>query len=187
MCYNYSIEKKKVFSFKEIIMTADETYKLCIKCRDELIALGYDVPDVVFTTNYNSVSIMGVCVKVANKFTIKISKFHWQNNGPEEVRNTIIHELSHAIDRNKHSHNYQWMRLAGEISAKTNTVIKMYAKSTEGEVKAAMDKAVAYTNCESCGNRHYIYRRTKVYKVQGSGFYCSICGPDSKITFVKLK
>jgi predicted SprT family Zn-dependent metalloprotease len=168
-------------------MTQKETLDLCYKCSEELIGLGYNLPNVSFNTNYNSVSIMGVCVKVANKFTIKISKFHWQNNGPDEVRNTIMHELSHAIDRNKNSHNYQWMRLAGEISSKTNTVIKMYAQTTEGEVKAAMNKAVAYTDCESCGNRHYVYRRTKVYKVEASGFYCSTCGPDSKITFVKLK
>jgi predicted SprT family Zn-dependent metalloprotease len=168
-------------------MTASETYALYLKCKNELIELGYDMPDVSFTTNYNSVSVMGVCVRRFDKFTIKVSRFHWENNGPEEVRNTIMHELSHAIDRNKHSHNYQWMRLAGEISAKTNTVIKMYAQSTEGEEKASMERAVAYTDCHGCGNRHYIYRRTKVYKKEAAGFYCSTCGPNEKLTFVKLK
>jgi predicted SprT family Zn-dependent metalloprotease len=168
-------------------MTAEETYNLCIKCKDELIELGYDLPNVSFTTNYNSVSVMGVCVRRLDNFTIKVSKFHWQNNDEIEVRNTIMHELSHAIDRNKHSHNHQWMRLAREISNKTNTVIKMYAQSTEGEEKASMERAVAYTNCEGCGHRHYIYRRTKVYKKQADGFYCSTCGPNEKLTFVKLK
>jgi predicted SprT family Zn-dependent metalloprotease len=168
-------------------MTAEETYNLFIKCRDELIELGYNLPMVSFTTKYNSVSTMGVCVRRGQDYTIKVSKFHWENNGPEEVRNTIMHELSHAIDRNKHSHNYQWMRLASDISTKTNTTIKMYAQSTEGEEKASMEKAVAYTDCNGCGNRHYIYRRTKVYKKQAEGFYCSTCGPNEKLTFVKLK
>jgi predicted SprT family Zn-dependent metalloprotease len=168
-------------------MTARETYDLCIKCKDELVALGYDVPEVVFDTNYNSVNVMGVCIKRLEQYTIKISKFHWENNGEQEVRNTIIHELSHAIDRNKHSHNHQWMRLAKEISSKTNTVIKMYAESTEGEEKASMERAVAYTDCDTCKNRHYIFRRTKVYKKQADGFFCSTCGPSSKLIFVKLK
>jgi predicted SprT family Zn-dependent metalloprotease len=169
-------------------MTAQETYNLCIECRDELIGLGYDVPQsLFFTMNYNSVSTMGVCVRSGDRYTIKISKFHWENNDKDEVRNTIMHELSHAIDRNKHSHDHQWMRLAREISSKTKTVIKAYAESTEGEEKASMERAVAYTDCHKCGNRHFIYRRTKVYKVQAHNFYCSTCGPDAELTFVKLK
>lgn len=168
-------------------MTEKETIELCYKCKDELLQLGYDLPDISFSTNYNSVSVMGVCVRRLEHFTIKISKFHWENNDAAEVRNTIMHELSHAIDRNKHSHDYNWMKLAREISVKTNTSIKIYAESTEGEEKAAMDRAVAYTDCQSCGNRHYIFRRTKVYKVEARGFYCSTCGPDTKLNFVKLK
>jgi predicted SprT family Zn-dependent metalloprotease len=169
-------------------MTAEETYNLFIECKDELIKLGYDLPtNVSFSINYNSVSTMGVCVRRGQDYTIKVSKFHWENNGPEEVRNTIMHELSHAIDRNKHSHDYNWMRLAREISVKTNTSIKIYAESTEGEEIAAMKKAVAYTDCHKCSNRHYIFRRTKVYKKQAEGYYCSTCGEDAKLTFVKLK
>jgi predicted RNA-binding Zn-ribbon protein involved in translation (DUF1610 family) len=79
------------------------------------------------------------------------------------------------------------MRLAREISVKTNTSIKIYAESTEGEEVAAMNRAVAYTDCHECNNRHYIFRRTKVYKRQAEGYYCSTCGEDAKLTFVKLK
>jgi predicted SprT family Zn-dependent metalloprotease len=169
-------------------MTAEETYKLFIECKDELIRLGYDLPtSISFNMNYNSVSTMGVCVRRFDNFTIKVSRFHWENNGPEEVRNTIMHELSHAIDRNKHSHDHNWMRLAREISVKTNTFIKIYAESTDGEDKASMERAVAYTDCHKCNNRHYIFRRTKVYKIQAHGYYCSTCGEDAKLTFVKLK
>jgi predicted SprT family Zn-dependent metalloprotease len=169
-------------------MTAEETYNLFIECKDELIRLGYDLPtNISFNMNYNSVSTMGVCVRRFDNFTIKVSRFHWENNGPEEVRNTIMHELSHAIDRNKHSHDHNWMRLAREISVKTNTSIKIYAESTDGEDKASMERAVAYTDCHKCNNRHYIFRRTKVYKTQAHGYYCSTCGEDAKLTFVKLK
>jgi predicted SprT family Zn-dependent metalloprotease len=169
-------------------MTAEETYNLCIECKDELIGLGYDLPtNISFSINYNSVSTMGVCVRSGDRYTIKISKFHWENNEKDEIRNTIMHELSHAIDRNKHSHDHQWMRLAREISSKTSTVIKTYAESTDGEEKASMERAVAYTDCHKCSNRHYIFRRTKVYKKQAEGYYCSTCGEDAKLTFVKLK
>jgi predicted SprT family Zn-dependent metalloprotease len=170
-------------------MQREEVVGLFNECRQELIDLGYDLPSVAVNLDYNSVSVMGVCQKKVGSdfFLIKISKFHWQNNESKEVRNTIMHELTHAIDRNKHSHDHVWMRLAQEVSLKTGVQIKMYASTTEGEEKASIERAVAYVNCNTCGHRHYIYRRTKVYRQKAEGYNCSTCGPRSKLTFVKLK
>jgi predicted SprT family Zn-dependent metalloprotease len=130
---------------------------------------------------------MGVCIKRLDNFTIKVSKFHWENNGPEEIRDTIMHELTHAIDRNKHSHDFHWAKLAREVSLQTGTNITMYSKHTDGEDKASMKRAVAYVDCSKCGYRHYIFKRTKVYKTQAAGYHCATCGPSSKLTFVNLK
>ena len=170
-------------------MQREKVVGLFNQCKEELVNLGYDLPSVGINLDYNSVSIMGLCEKKIGSdfFLIKVSKFHWQNNDEEEVRNTIMHELTHAIDRNKHSHNHVWMRLAQEVSLKTGVEIKMYASTTEGEEKASMERAVAYVNCDSCNHRHYIYRRAKVYKQEARGYICSTCGPSSKLTFVKLK
>lgn len=170
-------------------MTKKEVLALADKCVEELLQLGYSIPLVTYDLNFNSVNTMGLCQynKAKDSCIIKISRFHYENNPENEVRNTIMHELTHAIDRNKHSHDYNWAALAREVSLQTGTVIKMYAESTEGETKAAMDRAVAYTECHSCGNRHYIFRRTKVYKREGAGYYCSTCGPDAGLTFTKLK
>ena len=85
-------------------MQRSEVSKLCKDCLKELTMLGYDMPPVIFDLDYNSVKVMGLCAKRATEFfIIKISKFHWENNPAEEVKNTIMHELTHAIDRNKHN------------------------------------------------------------------------------------
>jgi predicted SprT family Zn-dependent metalloprotease len=169
-------------------MQRSEVSKLCNDCLKELRTLGYDMPPVIFDLDYNSVKTMGVCAKRATDFfIIQISKFHWENNPESEVRNTIMHELTHAIDRNKHSHSFEWAKLAREVSLKTGTNITMYATHTEGEDKASMERAVAYVDCGECGYRHYIFKRTKVYKTEASGYHCATCGPKSKLTFVKLK
>lgn len=170
-------------------MLKKEVAELFERCKQELIDLNYDVPEVILDLSFNSVSTMGLCQKRKNSdfCIIKISKFHWENNEEKEVRNTIMHELTHAIDRNKHSHDHVWMRLAQEVSLKTGVQIKMYADTTEGEEKAAMERAVAYVDCNTCGHRHYIYRRTKVYRQEAQGYNCSTCGPKSKLIFVKLK
>lgn len=169
-------------------MQRSEVNKLCNDCLKELRTLGYDIPPIIFDLNYNSVKVMGMCSKRAiDFFIIQISRFHWENNPVEEVRNTIMHELTHAIDRNKHSHNFEWAKLAREVSLKTNTNITMYAAHTEGEEKASMERAVAYVDCSNCGYRHYVFKRTKVYKTEAVGYSCATCGPKSKLTFVKLK
>lgn len=169
-------------------MQRSDVDRLCKECLSELRTFGYDLPPVIFDLNYNSVKVMGVCVKKAMEFfIIKISKFHWENNPESEVKNTIMHELTHAIDRNKHSHNFEWSKLAREVSLKTNTHITMYASHTEGEDKASMERAVAYVDCKDCGYRHYVFKRTKVYKTEAAGYHCGTCGPKSKLTFVKLK
>jgi predicted SprT family Zn-dependent metalloprotease len=190
MCYNYSIEKKKVFSFRrESLMTKTDVRRLAAQCEIELKELGYDLPKVYYDLTYNSTKIMGLCGynKHSDECTIKVSKFHYENNTVEEVRNTIMHELTHAIDRNKHSHNHVWLKLAREVSAQTGTDIKMYAQTTEGEYEASMQRAVAYIDCAKCGQRHFIFRRTKAYKREGAGYYCSLCGPDAGLIFTKLK
>ena len=169
-------------------MTAEEVYKLCVDSEKELKDLGYDVPKIVFVLEYNSINTMGRCIKknIHDFFIIQISKFHWMNAPKELVRSTIIHELTHAIDRNKNSHNMNWQRLANEVAAKANTTITMYAEASPQEEAAAVDRAVAYLDCSKCGSRHYVYRRTKVYKQQGRGYICQSCGPET-LTFVKLK
>lgn len=169
-------------------MQRSEVSKLCNDCLKELRTLGYDMPPIIFDLDYNSVKVMGMCSRRATDFfIIQISKFHWENNPIEEVRNTIMHELTHAIDRNKHSHNFEWAKLAREVSLKTGTNITMYATHTEGEEKASMERAVAYVDCNMCGYRHYVFKRTKVYKTEAAGYNCATCGPKSKLTFVKLK
>jgi predicted SprT family Zn-dependent metalloprotease len=170
-------------------MLKAEVQELFESCVSEIKALGYDLPKVFLSLDYNSVKVMGVCIKKTGSdfFIIKVSKFHWENNGPEEIKNTIMHELTHAIDRNKHSHDFHWAKLAREVSLQTGTNITMYAAHTEGEDKASMQRAVAYVDCNKCNHRHYIFKRTKVYKTQAGGYHCSSCGPSSKLTFVKLK
>lgn len=170
-------------------MTKTDVRRLAAQCEIELKELGYDLPKVNYDLTYNSVQVMGLCRynKTTEECTIKVSKFHYENNTIDEVRNTIMHELTHAIDRNQHSHDHVWLKLAREVSLQTGTDIKMYAETTDGEYEASMKRAVAHVDCAQCGHRHFIYRRTKVYRREATGYYCSTCGPDAPLTFTKLK
>ena len=49
---------------------------------------------------------------------IRLSKFHSQNNDRAVTRNTILHEIAHAIVGPGHGHNNVWKRACLTVGAK---------------------------------------------------------------------
>ena len=50
--------------------------------------------------------------------TIELSVFLVDRNGPEEVRDTILHEIAHALVGPGHGHDAVWKRQCIEIGAR---------------------------------------------------------------------
>jgi len=57
------------------------------------------------------------CCKHSRK-TITLSPHYVERNDYEEVKDTILHEIAHALVGHKHHHNWVWRAKAREIGAK---------------------------------------------------------------------
>ncbi len=63
---------------------------------------------------------MGLCVY--HRRTIELSVYFVKRNSHEEILDTILHEIAHALVGPGHAHDAVWERKCLEIGAKTNTV-----------------------------------------------------------------
>jgi len=50
--------------------------------------------------------------------TIKLNYHHAINDSMEEIKDTILHEIAHAIAGNENGHNEYWKSIAKEIGVK---------------------------------------------------------------------
>lgn len=148
---------------------------------------GYDVPIVVLDSSWSAKRTYGQCVTEDGFFTIQISKIHYENAPEDRVRNTVLHELTHAVDRNKNGHSAKWKKLVAEIGPKFNQVITRTGALSIEEAEAKKEIAVAKLTCSKCGQVSLLYRRVGAYKTEGEGYYCGYCGKGTKLLFEKYK
>lgn len=91
-------------------------------------------------------SRLGVC-KEYNK-SIELSIWHVNNSPFESVKNTLLHEIAHAIVGCRHQHNNVWRSKAIEIGC-------------NGERCGVMNSPKKYTGiCPNCERRISVNRRT---------------------------
>lgn len=62
----------------------------------------------------NDKSKLGYCTED----TIKIDYYHALNDDIEDIRDTILHEIAHAIAGNENGHNEYWKSIAKDIGVK---------------------------------------------------------------------
>lgn len=79
-----------------------------------------------------------------NKYTISLSHDLTVLNGEDEVRNTILHEIAHALAGNDAGHGYEWKSVARSIGC---TGDRCYDGN---EVKAPTGQWIGV--CPGCGN-----------------------------------
>jgi predicted SprT family Zn-dependent metalloprotease len=95
--------------------------------------------------------------------TIELSVHFVQRNGPEAIRETLLHEIAHALVGPDHGHDAVWKRKCLEIGARP--VRCGHADMPDGRWQA---------ECGSCGQRFHRYRKPKRLK----GWFCCRCGQE---------
>lgn len=94
---------------------------------------------------------------------IELSIYLVDRNEQEEVRETILHEIAHALVGPEHGHDAVWQAKAIEIGAKPQRCGQ--ADMPEGQWRA---------DCKGCGKVYSRHRRPKRLK----GWFCRLCGPQ---------
>ena len=74
-------------------------------------------------------------------------------NSEDEIRNTILHEIAHALVGKGHGHNWVWKMKAKEIGC---TAERCYSSD---KVNCVKGKYVAV--CVGCGKEHYKHRKPR--------------------------
>lgn len=103
---------------------------------------------------------MGLC-----RYEIKAIELSWdfvQRNPEEEILDTILHEIAHALVGPEHGHDEVWKAKCIEIGARPERCGE--ADMPEGRWKA---------DCPSC--RTPFHRHRKPQRL--GGWYCRSCGP----------
>ncbi len=107
--------------------------------------------------------------------TIQLSRYFIENNPPDVVLDTILHEIAHALVGEGHGHDDVWKRKAAEIGAKPERCYREHVEMPKGNYRA---------KCR-CGYESYVFR---LRKARAEGRYHHIaCGPiDGKLIYEKL-
>lgn len=104
---------------------------------------------------------MGLCVY--ERRTVELSIHFVVRNADDEIRDTILHEIAHALVGPKHGHDTVWKRKCVEIGARP--VRCGDAEMPEGRWQA---------RCGGCGKQYDRHRRPKRQR----GWFCKPCGPE---------
>lgn len=104
---------------------------------------------------------MGLCVYTRR--TIELSIYYVERNPIEEIRDTILHEIAHALVGHEHGHDLVWQRKCIEIGARPERCGE--AEMPEGKWQA---------KCGSCGKAFHRHRRPK----RGRTWFCRECGQE---------
>lgn len=98
--------------------------------------------------------------------TISLSMYYTELNAESMVRNTILHEIAHALTPGHH-HDEVWRRKAIEIGC-TGDRCTHVSERPKG-------KYVAY--CKGCGHEFHMHRQPK------AAYRCAKCPSGSRLEF----
>jgi predicted SprT family Zn-dependent metalloprotease len=103
---------------------------------------------------------------------ISLSYVYTTRNSEPEVKDTILHEIAHALAGPKQGHNNVWKTICRRIGAKP---VRCYSADT-----VDMPKGRWKAQCNSCKKEFHAHRRPKNHMNR----YCTRCGPvNGAITF----
>jgi predicted SprT family Zn-dependent metalloprotease len=102
---------------------------------------------------------LGVCF--FHRRTIELSMPFVERNGPDEIRDTVLHEIAHALVGPGHGHDAVWKRKCLEVGAKPVRC-----------GQAEMPEGCWQARCKGCGQRFHWHRKPKRMK----DWFCRPCG-----------
>lgn len=121
----------------------------------------YGLTDWSFTLNRRKRD-MGLCLY--DPKVIALSVHFVQLNDEETIRDTLLHEVAHALVGPGHGHDAVWRQKSLEVGAKPERLC-YDVNMPEGRWQAT---------CAGCGMRHHKHRRPK----HMVGWYCRHCGRE---------
>jgi predicted SprT family Zn-dependent metalloprotease len=95
---------------------------------------------------------------------IELSVHFVEGNEPEAVRETVLHEIAHALAGREAGHGPLWKAMCMRVGARPERL------STE----VAMPDGRWQARCDGCGMLHHKHRKPK----RMVGWYCCRCGPE---------
>lgn len=109
---------------------------------------------------------LGLCVYAPKR--IELSIYFVVANDEPAVRDTILHEIAHALAGHKAGHGPAWRRKCVEVGAEPRRC---------GE--ATMPAGKWRATCPTCGEHFTRHHRPK----HGRKYMCGKCGPQGALTF----
>ena len=94
---------------------------------------------------------------------IELSIYFTDRNAAEEIRDTLLHEIAHALVGPGHGHDVVWKAKCREVGARPERCGQ--ADMPDGRWQA---------RCGGCGGLFSRHRRPKQLK----GWFCRTCGPE---------
>jgi predicted SprT family Zn-dependent metalloprotease len=104
---------------------------------------------------------MGLC-RYTDRI-IELSIYFVECNSPEEILDTLLHEIAHALVGPKHSHDRVWKRKCLEIGARPERCGQAFMPAGRWQAE-----------CGGCGRRFDRHRKPK----QPRRWFCGRCGPQ---------
>ncbi len=105
---------------------------------------------------------MGLC-KYGPR-SVELSAHFVEHNPDEAVRDTLLHEIAHALVGPGHGHDAAWKAMCRRVGARPERL------SFEAVMPLGRWRAV----CGGCGALHHRHRRPK----RMVGWWCCRCGPE---------
>jgi len=96
---------------------------------------------------------------------IELSVHFCERNDLTEVRDTILHEIAHALAGPNEGHGPAWKLICQQIGAKPERCYGANVEMPAGRWRAS---------CRGCGTEHRRHKRPRSL----TGYYCRTCGPE---------
>lgn len=107
--------------------------------------------------------------------TIELQRLFALTATVEDITDTILHEIAHAIAGVEHGHNDHWKTVAARIGCSPK------ACQAVSELSGTRPEGIAYAVCPSCSYRYKFYRKLKGTTV----YHCRYCGPERGTLTIK--
>lgn len=112
---------------------------------------------------------LGICLYGERR--IELSVHFVRANDEAAVRDTILHEIAHALAGPRAGHGRTWKAVCARIGAQPQRTDR----------HAQMPRGLWQATCGHCGQVHHRHRRP----ARGRTYICRSCGPlDGKLQFV---
>lgn len=96
------------YAYDEI--TNERLLEVLFLANNLLLKYHLENTEIVFRTHHTA---LGYCINSGEIITIQIN--HAINDDIDEIKNTILHEIAHALVGNEYGHNIIWQNKAKEL------------------------------------------------------------------------